>query len=187
MNKTVTSKEEILDKSREIIAEKGVSAINMRTVATQCGIAVGSLYNYFASKSELMSAAVEAVWKDIFQVGTCLENCEDILEYMKTLLEAVKSSRDRYPQFFSMHALHFTTGEKPEGRRVMKKYFLELKVQMISLLEQDKQIRAGAFTDKMTPEIFVNYIFKLFLAVLLENQEEEIFLEFIKNYLYEIK
>ena len=79
MNKTVTSKEEILDKSREIIAEKGVSAINMRTVAAQCGIAVGSLYNYFASKSELMSAAVEAVWKDIFQVGTCLENCEDIL------------------------------------------------------------------------------------------------------------
>ena len=69
----------------------------------------------------------------------------------------------------------------------MEKYFLELKVQMISLLEQDKQIRAGAFTDKMTPEIFVNYIFKLFLAVLLENQEEEIFLEFIKNYLYEIK
>ena len=187
MNKTVTSKEEILDKSREIIAEKGVSAINMRTVATQCGIAVGSLYNYFASKSELMSAAVEAVWKDIFQVGTCLENCEDILEYMKTLLESVKNSRDRYPQSFSMHALHITTGEKPEGRRVMEKYFLELKVQMISLLEQDKQIRAGAFTDKMTPEIFVNYIFKLILAVLLENQEEEIFLEFIKNYLYEIK
>ena len=68
MNKTVTSKEEILDKSREIIAEKGVSAINMRTVATQCGIAVGSLYNYFASKSELMSAAVEAVWLSLIHI-----------------------------------------------------------------------------------------------------------------------
>lgn len=187
MNKTVTSKEKILDTSRRMIAEKGVSAINMRTVASECGVAVGSLYNYFSSKSELMSAAVETVWKDIFQVGSRLENCEDILEYVTILLQGVKNSRDCYPQFFSMHALNFTTGEKAEGRRVMEEYFLKLKKQMVLLLEQDERIRTGAFTDKMTTDIFVNYIFKLFLTVLLENQEEETFLEFIKNYLYEIK
>ena len=45
----------------------------MRTVASECGIALGSLYNYFSSKSELLSATIEAVWKDIFQMGKTLE------------------------------------------------------------------------------------------------------------------
>jgi len=41
----------------------------LKTVASECGIALGSLYNYFSSKSELLSATIEAVWKDIFQMG----------------------------------------------------------------------------------------------------------------------
>lgn len=49
--------------------KKGIAAVNMRTVASECGIALGSLYNYFSSKSELLSATIEAVWKDIFQMG----------------------------------------------------------------------------------------------------------------------
>ena len=66
MNKAVTSKEEILEVSRSIAASKGITAVNMRTVASECGIALGSLYNYFTSKAELLSTTVEAVWADIF-------------------------------------------------------------------------------------------------------------------------
>ena len=51
MNKAVTSKEEILEVSRSIAASKGITAVNMRTVASECGIALGSLYNYFTSKA----------------------------------------------------------------------------------------------------------------------------------------
>ena len=103
----------------------------MRTVASECGIALGSLYNYFSSKSELLSATIEAVWKDIFQMGKTLEN------------------------------------------------------QMAHFLENDEKIRQGIFTENLTAEIFTDYIFTLFLSILLEKQnEKESFLEFVKNYLY---
>ena len=69
MSRAVTSEEEILKVSCGIVAKKGIAAVNMRTVASECGIALGSLYNYFSSKSELLSATIEAVWKDIFQMG----------------------------------------------------------------------------------------------------------------------
>ena len=69
MSRAVTSEEEILKVSCGIVAKKGIAAVNMRTVASECGIALGSLYNYFSSKSELWSATIEAVWKDIFQMG----------------------------------------------------------------------------------------------------------------------
>ena len=121
MSRAVTSEEEILKVSCGIVAKKGIAAVNMRTVASECGIALGSLYNYFSSKSELLSATIEAVWKDIFQMGKTLEKCENIVEYLNLLFEGVENSRSRYPKFFSMHALGFTAGERQEGKKAMTK------------------------------------------------------------------
>ena len=43
MNTVVTSKEEILKKSRELIREKGIRHMNIRKVASFCGVSVGSV------------------------------------------------------------------------------------------------------------------------------------------------
>ena len=67
MNTIVTSKEKILEKSRELIREQGWAAVNIRSVAAVCGVSVGSIYHYFDSKAELVGAAVESVWHEIFQ------------------------------------------------------------------------------------------------------------------------
>ena len=68
MNKTVTSREAILAASQKLVMEKGLQAVNMRTVASVCGVAVGSVYNYFPSKAELLTATVENVWREIFHM-----------------------------------------------------------------------------------------------------------------------
>ena len=68
MNTIVTSKEEILKISRDMIQQQGWSAVNIRSVAAACGVSVGSIYNYFDSKAELMGAVVESVWHEIFTV-----------------------------------------------------------------------------------------------------------------------
>ena len=54
MNTVVTSKEEILRASRELIRQKGWDAVNIRSVAAACGVSVGSIYNYFDSKAALV-------------------------------------------------------------------------------------------------------------------------------------
>ena len=66
MNTIVTSKEDILKNSRELIREKGWAAVSIRSVASACGVSVGSIYNYYDSKAELISATVESVWCEIF-------------------------------------------------------------------------------------------------------------------------
>ena len=42
MNTIITSKEDILKTSRELIREQGWSAVNIRSVAA-CGVSVGSI------------------------------------------------------------------------------------------------------------------------------------------------
>ena len=68
MNTIVTSKEDILKNSRELIREKGWAAVSIRSVASACGVSVGSIYNYYDSKAELISATVESVWCEIFSI-----------------------------------------------------------------------------------------------------------------------
>ncbi|MGN1108469.1 MAG: TetR/AcrR family transcriptional regulator, partial [Oscillospiraceae bacterium] len=53
---------------RRIAAEQGLPALNMRTVAKECGIALGTLYNYYSDKDELLIATIGSVWQDIFHV-----------------------------------------------------------------------------------------------------------------------
>ena len=66
MNLTATSKEDILKASRALIQQNGWAAVNIRAVAAACGVSVGCIYNYFASKTDLVSATVESIWNDIF-------------------------------------------------------------------------------------------------------------------------
>ena len=54
MNTVVTSREDILQHSRQLIQRQGWGAVSIRTVAQACGVSVGSIYNYFGSKAELV-------------------------------------------------------------------------------------------------------------------------------------
>ena len=54
MNPNATSKANILKTSRELIQQNGWAGVNIRSVAAACGVSVGCIYNYFASKTELL-------------------------------------------------------------------------------------------------------------------------------------
>lgn len=61
LNTVVTSKEEVLEASRELVRSQGWSSISVRSVAAACDVSVGSIYNYFDSKTDLVAATVESV------------------------------------------------------------------------------------------------------------------------------
>lgn len=66
MNTPVISREDILRAARELALAPGAGALSMRAVAQRCGIAVGSVYNYFPTKADLTIAVVSQVWQEIF-------------------------------------------------------------------------------------------------------------------------
>ena len=104
MNTQITSAEEILKAAQKILLEHGASALNMRAVAAACGVSVGSIYNYFPSKSALIGATIESVWTEIFRPFTsrCYTSFDDAAT---ALLAALADGEGRYPGFFSLHAV----------------------------------------------------------------------------------
>ena len=95
-----TSKKEILKTSRVLIQQNGWEAVNIRAVAAACGVSVGCIYNYFGSKTELVSAAVESIWSDIFRHPDDPAVFEDTLSCIRWMYRQMEYGSEQYPGFF---------------------------------------------------------------------------------------
>ena len=111
MNTIVTSKEEILKNSRELIREKGWAAVSIRSVASACGVSVGSIYNYYDSKAELISATVESVWCEIFHRPQDEAVFQDVQTCVKWMYERMAYGYEQYPGFFTALSRLYAGGE----------------------------------------------------------------------------
>lgn len=163
MNKQITSAEDILSAARQILLEKGSDALNMRAVAARCGVAVGSIYNYFPSKGTLVGATIESVWSEIFHAFT-VGHYTSFVDAVAALLAALNDGEKRYPGFFSLHALSFAAGDKDEGRARMAQHFSMLHKKLVATLEEDDNVRAGVFQTDLTHDIFARYVLSLAIS-----------------------
>lgn len=186
MNTVVTSKEEILKTSRELIRQQGWSAINIRSVAEACGISVGSIYNYFASKTALVGATVESVWREIFRLPEGNPVFPDTQACITWIYRQMKYGGEQYPGFFTLHSLGFIgTEDKSHGKQQMEQTWQHILHGLCAVLKQDPNIRPDAFTDSFTAEQFADILFSLMLSALLrQDYDPTTVLEIVRRTLY---
>lgn len=60
-------KELILSTATTLVHEEGINSINMRAVAKKCDVSLGTIYNYFPTKIDLVTAVIENFWNDCFK------------------------------------------------------------------------------------------------------------------------
>ena len=99
MNAAVTSKEEILKTSRELIRQQGWSSVSIRSVAAACGVSVGSIYNYFDSKAALLSETVGSVWQEIFHRPDDADVFQDVQTCVTWMYTRIAYGCEQYPGF----------------------------------------------------------------------------------------
>lgn len=185
MNKTVTSKDEIISISKGMIADKGMQSINMRNVAKQCGVAVGSVYNYFPSKNYLMIAVIDAIWKEIIQGISDFNPSLGFLENVEKLFYGVKSGEEKYPFFIGIHSLGVAKSGKDKGRETMNQYFESVKFDLLVSLQHDKRVKQNFFSDKCTQTDFVEFVFSNLISLLIRKKDScDLLLEIIKGTIY---
>ena len=55
-------REKILAKTKEVLLQDGYNALTIRGVSAACGIAAGTVYNYFSSKDMMVAAVMLEDW-----------------------------------------------------------------------------------------------------------------------------
>ncbi len=185
INKVVTSKEAILTVCRELATEHGFQSLNMRTVAMKCNVSVGSVYNYFPSKSDLVAAVIQDVWESIFKLNKISNEQDCFVDYVIWMFERVKVGISEYPDFFTAHSMSFASSDKEKGRQVMSKYFNHMKSGMLVTLQKDKKVNLSVFTENFTQKDFVDFIFSNIITLLMKHETScRILTEIIKRTIY---
>lgn len=185
MNKTLTSREAILSAGKEIVSQSGIQALNMRELAQKCGISVGSIYNYFPSKEDLIIATVESIWTEIMYDSIGFHSKLGFTENLLFLFESIQKGSKKYPSFFSVHSMSFANIDKNKGREVMNRYFSLIKKGLIKALDQDPNVRKDAFSDKFTKSDFADFVFSNILTLLmLEESSCGCLLEIVRRTIY---
>jgi AcrR family transcriptional regulator len=172
INTIVTSKEEILTACREIVSQEGLPALNMRAVAKKCDVALGSLYNYFPSKDELVLAAIESVWRDIFHMDSRLGAVLPFPDYVKEIFQSVQNGMVEYPNFFTAHSLSFASEGKGRAKNTMDHYLAHMKAGMAESLRNDPKVREDAFSEDFTASDFLEFVLTSLVAMLLRQKKD---------------
>ena len=185
MNPMATSKENILQISRKLIQQNGWAGVNIRSVAAACGVSVGCIYNYFGSKTDLLSATVESIWSDIFHHPEDEAVFQDTLSCVRWMYKQLGYGCQRYPGFFTHHALGFVQQDTADGKQQMQRAWQHILDALCTVLRNDARIRADAFTEEFTVEKFAEMLFSLMLSALVRQDfDPSTVLEIVRRAVY---
>ena len=185
MNPMATSKENILQISRKLIQQNGWAGVNIRSVAAACGVSVGCIYNYFESKTDLLSATVESIWSDIFHHPEDESVFQDTLSCVRWMYKQLEYGCQRYPGFFTHHALGFVQQDTADGKQQMQRAWQHILDALCTVLRNDARIRADAFTEEFTVEKFAEMLFSLMLSALVRQDfDPSTVLEIVRRAVY---
>lgn len=151
-----------------IAAQEGLSALSMRTVARECGVALGTLYNYYADKDALLIATVESIWQEIFHTDAGGLAERPFPERVASLFDCIRRGTQRYPGFLSAHSMVIAGARRGEARRAMEACFAHMKAG----LQADCAVNPAAFSDAFTPSDLVDFALDHLLLLLMKGEED---------------
>ena len=108
-------REELLTEAKRQIAERGYKNTTIRSVAAECGIAVGTVYNYFKSKDMLIASFILVDWLECVR-SIAAQPKENRRAYLEFIHISLFKFEEKYKALFSdsdaMAAFSSASGER---------------------------------------------------------------------------
>lgn len=102
MPKIITNLESrLIEEAKKQIEESGYGAMTIRSVAKACGVGVGTVYNYFSSKEELVATHLLEDWRQ------CIASINAVSTYSDTPRPVALCIYDQLSLFARRHQAVF--------------------------------------------------------------------------------
>lgn len=98
-------RETLLTEARRMLLTDGGRALTIRSVAAACHVAVGTVYNYFRSKDELMAFVILEDWQQTLtgmREGTA--DAPDVLSGLRCVYDRLTAFEDLYRDAWRTYA-----------------------------------------------------------------------------------
>lgn len=176
MKTNYSSREEIFTKAKEIVYREGVTKLSMRKLASECYLALGTLYHYFNSKEDLVVYIIEDFWKNHFK--TCYQANEQLgfEEVFKRFYDVAYNAYGEFERFFSNVKVVGAKSLLIKGKEKEQKFILKLRDFLCEVALKDPNVKHEVFDEDFTLEEFVTMLLDI-VILSLDNHKD------IKNYI----
>lgn len=180
---TDNPKEIILSAAKDIALKDSINKINIRLVAQKSNMAIGSVYNYFPTKADLLVAVIEDFWTEAFQTIDFKalahkEFYDKIEEIYYSLYDYLNKFKENWLEQISL----LSTQEKKLGRKREAEYFTKMHNMIIALMDKDETISKHTWKDGISKEKTAEFIFNNMLLMLKKGEKDfQFFINVLKK------
>ena len=174
-------RDQLLNSARDIAAAEGTEAINIRRLATQVGIASGTVYNYFQSKEDVLLALTEEYWRNAMGEMRQAIHADTFTGQVAEIYAFLRARIDD-----SAGTLMGSLREvEAAGRQRMAAMQAGLRAAIVRRMEADGRIRTAVWNERFTKERYADFVLQN-LLMLLQKKEDSIdfFLDILERTLY---
>jgi len=167
--------------ARRIECTEGTDALSIRKLASEANIAVGTVYNYFESKQEVLLAMTEEFWHEALREMQGTITGERFSEQICQIYAFLAFKLNDCAKTLMMSLRDNAEG----GRARMASMQETVGRAMVQRLENDKFIRKNLWNERFTKEAFATFVMDNMLFALRQSQENiDFFAEVIERILY---
>jgi AcrR family transcriptional regulator len=171
----------LLECAGRIECTEGVGAINIRRLAAEANIAVGTVYNYFESKQEVLLALTEAYWQNALEEMRVRVKTARFSDQIVQIISFLRTKMNDCAQVL-MRSLH---DDAATGRVRMEAMQRALRQALVERLNHDEAIQDGVWSEHFTKEQFADFVLQnLVLLIQQTDGDEGVLLRIIERVLY---
>ena len=162
-------REELLKEAKRQVNEEGYAQTTICSVAKGCGIAIGTVYNYFPSKDMLIATFMMEDWSIAFSSIKKYEN-PNKRERIESIYKAILSFAEKYEDLF-------------KEKEAVKAFNSSLSEKHPILISQLSSLILPVVEDKENKEFTASFIAEALLLWAMKGTEFEILYQIIEKLL----
>lgn len=152
-------RELILNEATKILYNEGFSKISIRRVAKECNIALGTIYNYFPSKKELIIEMMTNFWEEYFyNIEIILDSTDDMFIKLKNIFDKLAHFIKTFREVWLNNDIYSSPDYIESGLKRQNIYIKKLIITIEDLIKAEHCDRKKIDTYKMASFIVMNFI-----------------------------
>lgn len=159
-------RELILNEAKKILYNEGFTNISIRRVAKECNIAVGTIYNYFPTKKELIIEMMTNFWEEYFyNIESILSSQENFYVKLKNIFNNLAEFIKRFREVWLNNELYSSPDYVESGLEKQNIYIHKLIIIIEDLLKKEVYNHSYGITKKLNSHELASFIVMNFISM----------------------
>jgi AcrR family transcriptional regulator len=152
-------RELILNEAKKMLYNEGYSRVSIRRIAKECGIAVGTIYNYFPTKKDLIIEMMTSYWEEFFyDIESIISSNEDFYIKLNKIFDILSAFIKRFKEVWLSDEIYSSPDYIESGLKKENIYIDKLIKVIKKLLEEDIYNRSDGNIKQIEPYKMASFI-----------------------------